>query len=76
MSRLFARSYTVTYCVIFGIFLAMIPNMLTESCVLGWDGQSILALILMALGFGLSFWLGDLENNNRRLRRLFGKREK
>ena len=76
MSRLFARFYTTTYCVIFGIFLAMIPNILTEDCVLRWDGQSICAAVLMALGFGLSFWLGDLEKNNMRLRRLFGKREK
>ena len=75
MSRLFARFYTASYSVIFGIFLAMIPNMLDESCVLGWDSRSLWALVLMVLGFGVSFWLGDLENNNRRLRRLFGKRE-
>ena len=75
MSRLFARFYTPTFCVIFGIFLSMIPNMLTEECVLRWDGRSICAIVLMALGFLVSFWLGDLENNNRRLRRIFGKRE-
>ena len=76
MSRLFARAYTVSYSMIFGIFLAMIPNMLTESCVLGWNVRSVLAVVLMLLGFAVSFWLGDLEKNNRRLRRLFGKREK
>ena len=75
MSRLFARFYTPTYCVIFGIFLAMIPNMLTGSCVLGWNGRSLCSVLLAVLGFGVSYWLGDLENNNRRLRRLFGKRE-
>ena len=76
MSRLFVRFYTGTFCVIFGIFIAMIPNMLTESCVLRWNGQSLCAIVLMLLGFGLSFWLGDLEKNNMRLRRFFGKREK
>ena len=76
MSRLFAKFYTPTFCVIFGIFLAMIPNMLTEECVLRLDGRSVCSLVLMLLGFGVSFWLGDLENNNRRLRRFFGKREK
>ena len=75
MSRLFARFYTPTFCVIFGIFLSMIPNMLTEECVLRWDGRSFCAIVLMVLGFLVSFWLGDLENNNRRLRRIFGKRE-
>ena len=76
MSLLFKRFYTASFSVIFGIFLSMIPNMLTESCVLRWDGQSICAMVLMVLGFGLSFWLGDLEKNNMRLRRFFGKREK
>ena len=76
MSRLFSRFYTGTYCVIFGIFIAMIPNMLTEECVLRWNGQSLCAIVLMLLGFGLSFWLGELEKNNMRLRRIFGKREK
>lgn len=76
MSKLFAKFYTPTFCVIFGIFLAMIPNMLTEECVLRLDGRSLCSVLLMLLGFGVSFWLGDLENNSRRLRRLFGKREK
>ena len=75
MSRLFSRAYTPTYCVIFGIFLAMIPNMLTDECILGLDGRSVCSVMLMVLGFGMSFWLGDLENNNRRLRRILGKRE-
>ena len=75
MSRLFARFYTASYSAVFGIFLAMIPNMLDETCVLGWNGRSFWALVLMVLGFGVSFWLGDLEKNNRRLRRFFGKRE-
>lgn len=74
MSRLFRRFYTGTYCVIFGIFLAMIPNMLSENCVLGWDGKTALSFLLMLLGFGLSFYLGDLERNNTRLTRIFRKR--
>lgn len=74
MSRLFRRFYTGTYCVIFGIFLAMIPNMLSESCVPGWDGKTVLSFLLMLLGFGLSFYLGDLEGNNARLGRIFRKR--
>ena len=74
MSRLFRRFYTGTYCVIFGIFLAMIPNMLSENCVPGWDGKTAVSFLLMLLGFGLSFYLGDLERNNARLGRSFRKR--
>ena len=74
MSRLFRRFYTGTYCVIFGIFLAMIPNMLSEGCVPGWDGKTLISAVLMVLGFCLSFYLGDLERNNTRLMRIFRKR--
>lgn len=74
MSRLFRRFYTATYSVIFGIFLSMIPNMLSDSCVLGWNGQSAAALSLLVLGFGLSLWLGNLEENNRRIRALFKRK--
>lgn len=74
MSRLFRRCYTGTYCVIFGIFLAMIPNMLSSSCVPGWDAKTLISFVLMVLGFCLSFYLGDLEGNNARLGRIFRKR--
>ena len=68
MSLLFKRYYTVTFSVIFGIFLSMIPNMLSENCVLGWNGVSAVSLILLGIGFGVSFYLGDLEGNRRRIR--------
>ena len=71
MNLLFRRLYTATQCVIFGIFLSMIPNMLSDNCALGFNGVSILSLVLTVLGFGLSFYLGDLEENNRRLKSLF-----
>ena len=66
MSRLFSRFYTATYSVIFGIFLSMIPNMLSSRCVPGMDLQTLLSAVLLVLGFGLSFLLGDLEGNKKR----------
>ena len=74
MSLLFRRFYTGTYSVIFGIFLSMIPNMLTENCRPGWNGSTLASLLLLAAGFGLSWYLGDLENNNRRLKKLLKER--
>ena len=74
MSQLFRRFYTATFSVIFGIFLTMIPNMLTDSCTVGWNGQSAVSLLLALLGFGVSFYLGDLQNNNRRIRAIFKER--
>ena len=73
MSQLFKRFYTTTYSVIFGIFLSMIPNMLNEHCSLGVDGQSAASILLMGLGFLLSFYLGDLERNKQRIKSFFSK---
>ena len=67
MSILFRRFYTATFSVIFGIFLSMIPNMLSENCVLGWNGASALSLGVLAVGFAVSFYLGDLDGNRKRI---------
>lgn len=62
MSMLFKRFYTVTFSIIFGVFLSMIPNMLNETCTLRADIQSVLSILLMILGFGVSYYLGGMEN--------------
>lgn len=67
MSILFRRFYTATFSVIFGIFLSMIPNMLSENCVLGRNGASALSLGVLAVGFAVSFYLGDLDGNRKRI---------
>ena len=64
MSWLFKRFYTASFSVIFGIFLSMIPNMLTEDCVLGWNGVSAVSVAVLILGFLISWYLGDLEKHN------------
>jgi len=61
MSILFRHFYTATYSVIFGIFLSMIPNMLTENCVLGFNGASFVSLAVLAVGFFVSYELGKRE---------------
>ena len=74
MSLLFKRWYTGTFSVILGIFLSMIPNMLTESCVLAWDIPSLASLVVMVLGFALSFYLGDFQSNNAKLKQIIKKK--
>jgi len=71
MSILFKRFYTITFSMIFGMFLSMIPNMLSENCVLGVDSQSILSIVVMILGFMVSYYLGDLETNNQKIAKIF-----
>ena len=74
MSVLFRRFYTGSYCVIFGIFLTMIPNMLTPRCVLSWDWGSSLSVIVLVLGFLLSYYLGDFQAHNQKLLSFFRER--
>lgn len=74
MSLLFRRWYTGTFSVIFGIFLSMVPNMLTESCVLAWDIPSLVSLVVMVLGFALSFYLGDFQAHNAKLKQIIKKK--
>ena len=74
MSTLFRYFYTGTYSIIFGIFLSMIPNMLSENCTLNWNTQSIVSIALMIIGFFISFYLGDLETNNLRLQKIFTRK--
>lgn len=62
MSALFKRFYTATYSVIFGVFLSMIPNMLNENCVLGFNGISVVSVVLLVIGFFVSYFLGKREN--------------
>ena len=74
MSGLFRRFYTGSFSVIFGIFLSMIPNMLTADCVLGWNAASVVSVTVLILGFLVSWYLGDLQQHNARLRVWFAKK--
>ena len=74
MSLLFKRFYTASFSVIFGIFLSMIPNMLTDNCVLGWDAASAVSIAVLILGFLVSWYLGDIQNHNARLKKWFTKK--
>ncbi len=76
MSFLLKRFYTVTFSIIFGFFISIIPSVLSDNCRLGLNGTSAVSLILMLLGFLLSFYLGDIKGNNERLKRIFSKKGK
>ena len=66
MSWLFRRFYTAAFSVIFGIFLSMIPNMLTEECILGWNSASAVSVAVLVMGFLISWFSGDLPGNMAR----------
>lgn len=61
MSTLFRKFYTFTFSIVFGLFLSMIPNMLNEKCVLGLNRMSIVSVVLMMIGFAVSYYLGNVK---------------
>lgn len=76
ITALLKRFYTATFSVIFGMFLAIIPNVLKadEPLPFGWNTGSVVSIVLCVLGVGFSFYFSDLQANNARIRRLFGKK--
>lgn len=73
MTYLLKHFYTISYSIIFGIFLTMIPNMLTENCLLGFNTTSIISIVVMILGFAISYYLGDIEGNNQKIKQILNK---
>ena len=70
INKLIKHCYTMTFSVIFGLFLSIIPNVLNESCISGFNIGSI---FIVLIGFAISFYLGDIENNNNRIKKIVGK---
>ena len=68
MNKLIKRFYTVTFSIIFGLFLSIIPNVLNSSCVIGFNVQTVISFILLIIGFGVSYFLGDVKNNFAKLK--------
>ena len=73
MNKLIKRFYTVTFSVIFGLFISIIPNVLNESCVLGFNFNSVISIILVIIGFAFSYFLGDVKENVNKLKQWFKK---
>lgn len=73
MNKLISKFYTGTFSIIFGLFLSIIPNVLNESCVLGFDIQSVISIIIAILGFGVSYFLGDIKGNIKKIKMWYKK---
>ena len=73
MNFLIKRFYTLTFSVIFGLFVSIIPSVLTDECVPRVDLGTVISFILVPLGFAISFYLGDVKGNNKAIRKLLGK---
>ena len=62
MNKLIKNFYTATFSIIFGLFLAIVPNVLTESCILGFNIQSVVSIIICIISFVFSIVFENMEN--------------
>lgn len=62
MNKLLKTRYTACFSVIFGLFLAIIPNILNESCYLGFNINSLISILLVVLGFIISTTFSKLKD--------------
>ena len=74
MNFLLKKAYTLTFSVIFGLFISIIPNILQDCYKINnfWEGAVAIAFALA--GCLISYYLGDISANNARLKRLFKKK--
>lgn len=73
MNKLLSKYYTATFSVIFGLFIAIIPNVLNSSCVLDFNLKSLISILVFIIGFSVSFFLGDVKGNMEKLKIILKK---
>ena len=63
INKLIEKHYTITFSIIFGLFLSIVPSVLNESCVVGMNTATLISGILLVVGFLLSFFFGRLKKD-------------
>lgn len=61
INKLLKAKYTLTFSVIFGLFISIVPSILSENCKLGFDFQSVICVLLVIIGFLVSYFLGKIK---------------
>ena len=73
MNFFIRRFYITTFSVVFGLFLSIIPKVLTDVCTINNIGELMIAAALVVFGFVFSFYFGDIKENNKKLKNFFRK---
>lgn len=73
MNMLLKKAYTVTFSILFGFFISIIPNMLDDSCRIVSVSDGFVAVSFALAGCLLSYYLGDVQGNNARIKRLISR---
>ena len=70
------KFYTITFSIIFGLFISIIPNVLNESCVLALNATTIISFVMFIIGFCTSYYLGDIAENNKKIKKFMSSFKK
>ena len=65
INKLLKKKYTLTFSIIFGLFISIIPSVLNESCKLGINVNSFIAIGIMVVGFIISYILGKQKKEEK-----------
>lgn len=61
INLLIKKCYTLTFSIIFGLFLSVVPSVIDESCVLGLNGKTAVSVVLLVVGVVASLLFSNLE---------------
>ncbi len=57
INHLIKKHYTITYTVIFGLFISLVPSVINESVVLSFDLNTLFSILFLLLGIFVSYKL-------------------
>ncbi len=61
MNWLIAKCYTPTFSIIFGLFLSIVPAVVNENCVVGWNLKTLISMAVFVISFFASLVFSNLE---------------
>ncbi len=61
INKLLDKYYTLTFSVIFGMFISIVPKVLDESCVVGLNTKTLVSVIILVVCFILSLLFSNLD---------------
>ena len=73
MSKLIKKYYTITFSIIFGLFISIIPSVLNKSCVLAINPKTVISVLMLIIGFGVSYGLESINENNSKIKNAIHK---
>lgn len=81
MNFLIKKCYAVTFSVVFGFFISILPTILMNDQKTGYlmpetPEKFFLAAGLAVFGFALSFYLGDIKGTHQKIKNLFCRNKK